>query len=1172
MPLPSSQGVNTQQLSSKLESFDTLLSVVDDSGKREQKREIGNDIGDEGIESNNVNGVVDITIGLMHIGLMGCDDGANVSFSMNGNSDCVVIDVDFVEECLSGMQMEADKPLVIKFEKKSVEKNGNEGEAIEFIVGDIIREEGFEEDRKNGNNDPSVVSDCLATLKSEEILVKSDWKKCMSAVQLCTFPRNTYEMDQFDEAVHEFSLVNVCWLLRSTQASVRKYAKGSGVSSLTEKSSIQKHKEVMDNISGCSNVIKCLGRETITKKNQMVFKQLFEFASGVNLANDIKESNGKRVREIDAYFGDLGLEKRIKQILTDKPLWLGNVEVHDVPNDEVQPEVQGCSEMSFLLFLPLIFGALSVVYPESDIVNIGSVVAMQTIHGKVSTIAMKAAVDDVNSDPAILPGRQLKLSILNANFSGFVSIVGALKYMQTDTVAIIGPQSSVMAHVLSHIANDLHVPLLSFTASDPTLSPLQFPYFLQTAPNDLYQMKAVAAIISYFHYREVTAVYTDDDQFRNSISLLGYELAKKNCRLSGKVPLPGYLRATREIIRDELLKVMSMESRVILLHTYFDTGLIILEIANSLNMMRKGYVWIATTWLSTVVDSIGIPHNNKLHGVLTLRPHTPYSYKKRAFSRRWKNLSKGSIGLNPYALYAYDTVWIIANAVDKLLKEGGNISFSNASIINNMMGTTRLNLKSLSIFDGGKRLLTNMLQTNMTGLTGPILFNRDRALRNPSFDVINIIQTQGRLVGYWSNYSGISVQIPKSSFNVTKSNTFSSNQQLGSVVWPGNAKEKPRGWEFTNNGRPLRIGVPLRAGFKEMVMQINGTKQVAGFSIDVFLSAIKLLPYPLPYEFIKFGNGHNNPSYSDLVNKVASNVFDAAVGDITIVSNRTKAVDFTQPYIESGLVVVVNIHKAHPSSWAYLQPFSPSLWGVTALFFIFVGTLVWLLEHRHNDEFRGPLRKQIVTVMWFTFSTMFFAHRENTVSTLGRMVVFIWLFVVLIVNSSYTASLTSILTVQQLQTPITGIESLITGNELIGFPVGTYIETYLVNELNIPRSRLVSLGTSEEYAENLLSRTVAAIVDERPYVDLFLSKHCSFQVVGQELTNSGLGFAFPRDSPLAVDLSNAILNLTETGELQKIQDHWLNKKACGPQSLSFVSNQLQTRGAGEQIEEEEDDV
>ncbi|GJT28681.1 hypothetical protein Tco_0908956 [Tanacetum coccineum] len=59
------------------------------------------------------------------------------------------------------------------------------------------------------------------------------------------------------------------------------------------------------------------GKETITKKNQMVFKQLFEFATGVSVANDIKKSNGKRVREIDAKFSDLGLEKRIKQVKRD---------------------------------------------------------------------------------------------------------------------------------------------------------------------------------------------------------------------------------------------------------------------------------------------------------------------------------------------------------------------------------------------------------------------------------------------------------------------------------------------------------------------------------------------------------------------------------------------------------------------------------------------------------------------------------------------------------------------------------------------------------------------------------------------------------------------------------------------------------------------------------------
>lgn len=793
----------------------------------------------------------------------------------------------------------------------------------------------------------------------------------------------------------------------------------------------------------------------------------------------------------------------------------------------------------------LVIGTLSVAFSQSDMVNIGTILTLKTINGRVASIAMKTAVDDINSDPNILPGKKLNLTFHDANFSGFLSIIGALKYMEADIVAVIGPQSSVMAHVLSNLANELHVPFLSFTALDPSLTPLQYPYFIQTAPNDLYQMTAIAEIVSYFGYREVTAIFTDDDQFRNTIYTLGDQLSERRCKLSYKAPLPPDAVLSPQDIHDALINVRSMESRVIVVHTYSKTGLTIFETAKSLDMMKRGYIWIATTWLSTVLDSSGISASNVsfLQGVLALRPHTPDSPKKRDFESRWKNLSNGSVGLNPYGLYAYDTVWMIAHAMDKFFNAGGKISFSNDSRLSGLKGTRGLNLGALSIFDGGKQLLANLLKTNMTGVTGPLWFNRDQTLIHPSFDVINMVGYQGLVLGYWSNHSGLSVQLPETLY-VKPANRSSSNQRLKSVIWPGNTNDKPRGWEFSNNGRPLRIGVPWRASFKEIVTQINGSDELHGFSIDVFLAAIKLIRYPIPYEFIMFGDGSKNPSYTELVNKVAYNVFDAAVGDIAIVTNRTKAVDFTQPYIESGLVVVVPIKKINSSAWAFLRPFTPLMWAVTGLFFIIVGAVVWILEHRLNDEFRGPPKQQLVTILWFTLSTMFFSHRENTVSTLGRMVLFIWLFVVLIINSSYTASLTSILTVQQLSSPIRGIDSLVTTNDRIGFQVGSFAESYLMQELNIPKSRLMALGSPQEYAEKLEEGVVAAIVDERPYVDLFLSSNCRFQVVGQEFTKSGWGFAFPRDSPLAVDMSTAILTLSENGELQKIHDYWLKRKTC----------------------------
>ncbi|KAG9156585.1 hypothetical protein Leryth_006560 [Lithospermum erythrorhizon] len=802
----------------------------------------------------------------------------------------------------------------------------------------------------------------------------------------------------------------------------------------------------------------------------------------------------------------------------------------------------------WLLLMSVNFLGCFSVSQENNVVNIGAIFTFSSITGRVSRIAMNAAVHDVNSDPKFLGGRKLALSMHDSNYNGFLSIMGAIQFMTTETAAIIGPQTSEMAHVLSHLANELHVPMLSFTALDPTLSPLQFPYFIQTAPSELFEMTAIADMISYFGYRKITAFFSEDGQSENGIAALEDKLVERRCKISYKATISLEPEGIHDRIRKALIKVSQMESRVIVLHTYSQTGLIVLDEAKSLGMLGKEYVWIATAWLSTVVDSTPVSSQvgRSMQGVLTLRPHTPNSKRKSAFSSRWYKISNNdSIGLIPYALYAYDTVWIIADALKRFFDQGGKLSFSSNSRLKSFGGS--LNLSALSIFDGGEQFLTSILKCNMTGLTGPINFRPDRSAARPAYDILNIVGSGAKQIGYWSNYSGLSV-VPPEKLYTRPTNRSSSNQKLHSVVWPGKSESKPRGWTFPKNGRKLRIGVPNRVSFKNFISEDKRLGVVDGYCVEVFVAAVRLLPYAVPYEFVVFGDGHRNPSYDDLVNKIVSHEFDAAVGDISIVTNRTKIVDFTQPYIESGLVILAPTRKLRSTAWAFLRPFSPLMWGVTAAFCLIVGAVVWILEHRVNDEFRGSPKKQLMTVLWFSFSTMFLAHRENTVSTLGRLVLIVWLFVVLIITSSYTASLTSIITVQKLTSSITGIESLITSQDHIGYQVGSFVESYLIEELNIAKSRLIPLGSQEEYADALKRGTVTAVVDEQPYVRAFLSKYCGFQIVGQEFTKSSWGFAFSRDSPLALDMSTAILELSESGELEKINDKFLDNKYCGSQS------------------------
>ncbi|KAL9238084.1 hypothetical protein vseg_012557 [Gypsophila vaccaria] len=791
------------------------------------------------------------------------------------------------------------------------------------------------------------------------------------------------------------------------------------------------------------------------------------------------------------------------------------------------------------------------------VVHIGALFTFNSTIGKVAQIAIQKAVDDVNSDSSILKETKLKLTIRDSVCNGFLGFIQAMQIMETEVVAIIGPQSSVVAHMVGIITSELQIPLLSFAATDPTLTPLELPYFVRTTNSDAYQMSAISDIVGYYGWRQVIAIYNDDDHGRNGVAALDDALADKRSKISYKAALLSE-GITRSSVMDVLVKVGMLESRVIVLHLTPAAGRLVFDVARYMQMLGNGYVWISTDWLSSDLDSYSpLPptYMSSIQGVLALRSHSVDSDKKRKFTSSWKKLSGGSPGLNAYGLYAYDSVWMLAHSINAFLDNGGNISFSSDPKLRSL-DQSQLHLEELRVFDGGQALMSNILKSNFVGLTGPLSFDSDRSLVHPAYDIINVMGTGFRTVGYWSNYSGLTVRQPETLYN-RPANRSSANQQLYPVFWPGGTTTVPRGWVFPNSGKLLQIGVPDRASFKDFVSRVPGTNETFhGFCIDVFEAAVKLLPYPVPYEFVAFGDGHKNPNYTDLVNMISAGNFDAAVGDIAIVTSRTKIVDFTQPFTSSGLVVVAPFKKVNSGAWAFLRPFSPLMWAVIVISFISIGVVVWILEHRINDEFRGSPRRQFITILWFSFSTLTFSHKENTVSCLARMVIIIWLFVVLILTSSYTASLTSILTVQQLSSPIKGIDSLKAGNQRIGFQVGSYAHNYLTEELGISPTRLIQLDSPEAYATALRSGHIDALVDELPYVQLFLSTHCDFRIVGPEFTRSGWGFAFPRDSPLAPDMSTAILKLSENGDLQRIHDKWLTMSGCSQDNTEIESSQL----------------
>ena len=137
---------------------------------------------------------------------------------------------------------------------------------------------------------------------------------------------------------------------------------------------------------------------------------------------------------------------------------------------------------------------------------------------------------------------------------------------------------------------------------------------------------------------------------------------------------------------------------------------------------------------------------------------------------------------------------------------------------------------------------------------------------------------------------------------------------------------------------------------------------------------------------------------------------------------------------------------------------------------------------------------------------------EKVVNNWSRFVLIIWIFVVLILNQSYTASLTSMLTIQRLQPTFVDFIEIKKNGYFVGYQKNSFVKVILKNQLGFHESKLKSYETPEEYHEALSHGThyggVAAIFDEIPYLKLFLAKYCSkYTMVGPIYKFEG-GFSF----------------------------------------------------------------
>lgn len=434
----------------------------------------------------------------------------------------------------------------------------------------------------------------------------------------------------------------------------------------------------------------------------------------------------------------------------------------------------------------------------------------------------------------------------------------------------MGPFTSMETNFVISLGDKAHVPIVTFSATSPSLASLRSPYFFRIAQNDSSQVNAIASIIQAFGWKKVVPIYVDNDYGKGIIPFLTNSLQQ----ISVQIPYLSVIStsAAYEEVKAELYKLMTMQTRVFVVHMIPSTGNSFFRVVNEIGMMKEGYVWIVTDGLGNEVNSLASSVIGSMQGVLGVRTYIPKSKQLDDFKVRWRgkfiqdNPTLVNIDLNVFGKWAYDAATALAMAVEKAGTKNLGFDYNNIGSFSD--------LDKLGVSQNGDNLRQALSETRFSGISGEFSVI-DGQLQASTFEIININGNGERVVGFWTPEKGLTRDL---NFTSTSTAYSTSKNNLKPIIWPGDTSSVPKGWDEPESEKKMRIGVPVKNGFTEFVKvtydRSTNTTDVTGFCIDVFKEVLKILPYAVPYEFVPFAKSDGEPagSYDELINQVSYGV------------------------------------------------------------------------------------------------------------------------------------------------------------------------------------------------------------------------------------------------------------------------------------------------------------
>lgn len=443
------------------------------------------------------------------------------------------------------------------------------------------------------------------------------------------------------------------------------------------------------------------------------------------------------------------------------------------------------------------------------------------------------------------------------------------------------------------------------------------------------------------------------------------------------------------------------------------------------------------------------------------------------------------------------------------------------------------------------------------GMTGQVRFDPSGYRSNYNLNILRLTEQGPITIGNWSQSSEQRIRIA----------SWDEAQEL---------RRDDKSFLDSSERRDLLIVVSIiNDPFfmnKQTTKVETGNSRYEGYAVDLIDELSRIVGFDYVFKEVddgKYGKfDEKTREWNGMIREVMIGKADLAIADLSITSSREDAVDFTLPFMNTGISVLFKKPTTKELEFfSFLSPFEGHVWFYVVGAYVSVSVLLFIVGRVSPYEWTDPhpcrredriLRNQfsLVNSFWFTMAAVMQQGSDLAPKSLStRLVAAIWYFFTLIMISSYTANLAAFLTVEKVVYPIEKAEDLYKHPQHIKYGCLESGSTQTFFQSSRPDSTFrrmhdeMVLVKSNDQGKAEVEKGNYAYFMESISIEYTIERQCNLTQIGGLLDSKGYGIAIAKNSTRQRDyrtkLSEAILSLQENGILQVLKNRWWKEKRGG---------------------------